>query len=378
MKIDDRRVLGTGVLLPGLSDEAARLVALVRSGVLRFISVDGGSYEVEEEVLARSDEGEPAGVRLRFTNFEVAGATILALPAFSQAVVWLDGSAPPPEAGLTLPAAELDTGDRINDEDLVSWLAAASVPALPPVSWFADPHLNAPTPLRITDDGHIFGHAATWGVCHTGLPGCTTAPHSAASYAYFTTGHTRVSTPDGPGEIPTGVLTLGTGHADRFASPAHTAEHYEDTGCAAADVVAGEDEHGIWVAGALRPDVSEEQLRALRGASPSGDWRRIGTGLELVAVLMVNVPGFPVVRASGAFDGDEQLSLVGAGVVVGPTVDRPGSVVPSYRPEAVIVASRRRRAALLDQRVRSAALDASLRRARKLREGSLPSPPTGD
>jgi hypothetical protein len=34
----------------------------------------------------------------------------------------------------------------------------------------------------------------------------------------------------------------------------------------------------------------------------SGDWRRIGSGLELVAVLAVNVPGFGKVRV-GMQDG---------------------------------------------------------------------------
>ena len=62
----------------------------------------------------------------------------------------------------------------------------------------------------------------------------------------------------------------------------------------------GEDEYGIWFAGALRPDATPEQVRKLRAASVSGDWRNMGSGLELVAALAVNQPGYPLAQvASG-------------------------------------------------------------------------------
>jgi hypothetical protein len=107
------------------------------------------------------------------------------------------------------------------------------------------------------------------------------------------------------------------------------ASHYDNTGTVAADVRAGEDEYGIWVAGALRSTLTDEQIREFRAAPLSGDWRRIGGRLELVAALAVNTPGFPVPRtrarvlvASGhqqsviaaapsgdiTFDGDEERS----------------------------------------------------------------------
>jgi len=50
------------------------------------------------------------------------------------------------------------------------------------------------------------------------------------------------------------------------------------------------------VSGALRPDLDPSNIRGLMASDVSGDWRRIGGGLELVAVLAVNVPGFPKVR----------------------------------------------------------------------------------
>jgi hypothetical protein len=80
------------------------------------------------------------------------------------------------------------------------------------------------------------------------------------------------------------------------------------------DVAAGEDAHGIWIAGALRPDVTPEQVRAFRASAVSGDWRPIGAGLELVAVCSVNVPGFMNPRAEALAAGGAIMALVAAGV----------------------------------------------------------------
>jgi hypothetical protein len=110
---------------------------------------------------------------------------------------------------------------------------------------------------------------------------------------------------------------MGTGHASTRpnVSAAAAIAHYENTGSTVADVAAGEDEFGIWVAGALRPSVTAEQIRELRGGSLSGDWRNIKGSLEMVAALAVNVPGFPVprIQASLAASGT-QMALVAAGI----------------------------------------------------------------
>ena len=88
------------------------------------------------------------------------------------------------------------------------------------------------------------------------------------------------------------------------------------------------------MAGAVRPGTTPDQIRALRAAPLSGDWRTIGGNLELVGALAVNVPGFPVPRPAGRIDSDEMVTLVAAGVVAPdvalsaasapvPRVDRP-------------------------------------------------------
>lgn len=193
-------------------------------------------------------------------------------------------------------------------------LVASGSPDVPPREWFENPNLTAPTRLTITEDGHIFGHLATWGVCHIGISNvCTEAPSSLADYAYFATG--VVTTTDG--DVRVGQITMSCGHAGPDASSRAAAAHYDNLGTAAADIAIGEDEIGIWFSGAIRPNVTPEQVAALRAAgSVSGDWRTIGDGLELVAALAVNVPGFPIPVTQIAASGGRQTALVAAGIVV--------------------------------------------------------------
>ena len=200
-----------------------------------------------------------------------------------------------------------------------------------PAEWFADPELTAPTPVTVLPDGRVFGHVAVWGTCHTGLglsvgmdDSCTAAPSSPSDYAYFRTG---VVTTD-QGDIPVGNLTMGIGHAPDKASAKATMAHYDNTNAVVADVVTGEDEHGIWFSGAMRADLTDDQVRAFKASTLSGDWRTIGEGLELVAALAVNVPGFPIPRLSLAASAGRQTALVAAGMVKRDSADVQASTSP--------------------------------------------------
>jgi len=191
-----------------------------------------------------------------------------------------------------------------------SIIASVSIeaPVHPPAAWFADPKLGQATPLTITDDGRVFGHLAVWGQCHVAYTDqCVTPPRSAVQYAHFLTGEllTAEST-----RVPVGQITMDTGHAPMQAGSARALAHYDNTGTAIADIAAGEDRFGVWLAGALRPGLSPERVRAVMAADVSGDWRRIGSALELIAVLSVNVPGFPKNRVRLAEQNGIVASLV--------------------------------------------------------------------
>lgn len=188
-------------------------------------------------------------------------------------------------------------------------LTAAGGPAAPPREWFDDPKLEAPTPLTVTSDGRVYGHLAAWDSVHIGMPGRVHPPRSRSGYAYF---NNKVAVCADGSEVHVGNITLAGGHAPLSASAQDAVKHYDDTNSAVIDVRAGEDNHGIWLAGALRPGVDDLKVRALRASAPSGDWRPIEGGLELVAACQVNVPGFPIARARVASGHIEALVAAGA------------------------------------------------------------------
>ncbi len=198
--------------------------------------------------------------------------------------------------------------------------AAGLAPVKPPKSWFDKPNLQGPTALTVTADGQIYGHAALWGTCHTGISGqCRQPPRSQSSYQYFHLGELETAEGD---LVHVGRVTMNTGHAPLTASRDQTVRHYDDTGTGAAHVRAYEDDHGIVLAGAVQPDLSEKNARTLRAAPVSGDWRSIGGKLELVGMLAVNVPGFPVPRAMAASliveDEPHTMAMVAAGMYCDP------------------------------------------------------------
>ena len=187
---------------------------------------------------------------------------------------------------------------------------------------FADPRLDGPTALTVTADGRVFGHLATWGTGHIGMGRHVTPPKSPSGYKYFHQG--VVATRDG--DLPVGKLTLGTGHAPvaRGITADAAAAHYDNTGAVVAAVRAGEDRHGIWLAGRLVPGIDDAKVDELRRSGVSGDWRGVNGQHELVAALAVNVPGFPIPRTEELVAAGT-MALVAAGIVVPPGADLPQS-----------------------------------------------------
>ncbi|QRY62746.1 hypothetical protein JVX90_00265 [Gordonia sp. PDNC005] len=211
---------------------------------------------------------------------------------------------------------------------------------------FADPKLSGPTALTVTADGRVYGHLAAWGTPHIGMGGRVTPPKSPSGYKYFHQG--VVNTRDG--DLPVGKLTLGTGHApvDGRTDAVAAAAHYDNTGTVAAAVRAGEDEHGIWLAGRIVPGTAPERIDELRMSGVSGDWRGVNGQMELVAALAVNVPGFPLPRTEQLVAGGQPTALVAAGVVAPsapPTADELTAMVSSAAEKIVderLAAHRRR------------------------------------
>ena len=302
------------------SDDGLEFARLVDEQMIIGISADIADTTSEVTVTAIGEDGFPTEVADTITAGEIMGATICPFPAFAGAYIVIgdgtDAEAPIPQTPTPEQAASgihvLSTKACVPCE--AGAVVASSVPLAPPAEWFTDPDLDEPTKLTIDSDGRVYGHLAAWGTCHIAAGGgrCVTPPRG-NQYSMFRTGY--VVAADGS-EVATGPITVGTGHAstDHRMSAAGAMAHYDDTGTAAADVAVGEDAHGIWLAGAVRPTATDEQIHMLRASAVSGDWRPIGSGMELVAALAVNRPGFPITKAV-THDG-ELTSLVAAGMVI--------------------------------------------------------------
>lgn len=245
-------------------------------------------------------------------------ATLVAVPAFATARIYAA------EQGSDTPAtserdenvdsdAKSSSSEDAHPTSSRDALTAAAIPTAPPEAWFKDPALTGPTALVIEDDGRVYGHIAAWGTCHIGQIGkCVEPPTSPSNYAYFRTG--ALQTAEGT-SVAVGHLTMDTSHAGPHDTANRAAAHYDNTGLVFADVAAGEDAYGIWVAGSLRAGITPDQVRVARSAPISGDWRTIRGSLELVGALAVNVPGFPVPRPRGLLASGEVKSLMASGVV---------------------------------------------------------------
>lgn len=317
---DGELIRGFGVIDLG-SEDGAEVARLMRNKLAGGVSVDVDSVkDADIEMVfpdaAKNDEVKqdeeivmlfgPPPEKVVFHRGRIRAATLVALPAFAEARLVLDDDEPEEADAIYVTQVH-------EDETLVAGGAEAEELLYPPENWFLDPQLDGPTAWRVTDEGRVYGHLALWSSCHTTFPNRCVTPPRERDYPYFM--RRELKTREGE-FVGVGPITLGTGHASLRVGAVPAVAHYDDTGLAAVDVAVGEDRYGIWVAGALRPELTELRLRELRGASLSGDWRRIGGKLRLVAVLAVNVPGYPVprMRVGAQVDLDGWNSLVAAGV----------------------------------------------------------------
>ena len=289
IKRDGDEVYAISEMIYSEDERVEALQKLIRDGDLRGVSVDLDQIEGRMEFIAPDEnaistdaEGKEimtvplGGERMIFTAGRIMGATVVPFPAFAEAQ----------QVSVSLTAA---AGSVTIKQDELSLI---SPPANPPVGWMANPNLSGPTPLTVGENGRVFGHLALFDSCHIGFQDrCVQPPRSASSYEAFHSGSLMTS----EGEtVRVGQITVDCGHASLRSDAKKASEHYDHTGWAAADVRCGEDAFGIWIAGAMRPGLSANAVRAFMG------------NLELVGIASVNVPGFSKAQFS---DGD-RVSLV--------------------------------------------------------------------
>ena len=333
---DDGNVSGKGWL--NADEHGFRAAFLVKNQSLRGNSVDLGVAQQDVKITVEETEDGMLYATYDFVNAVLKATTLLTEPAFD-------------DAGAVIPDGWEVWGCESDDaeEELMASLAPADatphafafsvVKSRPKLNGdlFTDPGLDGLTPLFVDEHEHVVGHLAGWNTRH--LDSAIPPPRSRTNYAYFANGW--VDTTDG--FVSTGRLVLGGNHAERGVGWQAAIDHYANTCAAWADVAIGEDDYGIWVSGVVRPGTTDADLHAARASALSGDWRRIGANLELIAALSVNTPGFPNPRAvTYAHDEAFPLTVLSAGIVPRKAPTAMPTAFAEALPDLAYVASRLR------------------------------------
>jgi hypothetical protein len=226
-----------------------------------------------------------------FHSGRIRAATMVDIPAFVEARIYLDSK---PE----LP----DEEPVIDDEEvLVASSYTMTLHDIPPAHWFDEP-VDEPDigAITVTDEGRIFGYLAPAHVAHRGIRDKrVTVPMKNVDYGIWMNRVTIAE--DGSGNfvrVATGPITMDCGHApssNRVVGAARR-QHYDNSCSVVATARVGENKHGVWIAGAVLPDVTADQVRRMMMLQLSGDWgphREKPGKRELAGALLVPVPGFP-------------------------------------------------------------------------------------
>jgi len=300
--------------------EAATLMGTRENpGILAGVSIlidenpdmDGLSVEYQFaegcELASEDEEFDPACAEPERTivtdGARIRGVDLVDIPAFAEARLYLDAELP----------------DDIEDEedDMAEALTASSytitIPELPPAEWFSEPtEVPEIGAITVTEDGRFFGYLAPRHVAHRGFQKKrVTVPVGNVDYGIWMNRATLVD--DGNGgytKIATGPITMDCGHAPMSAAVKGAARqaHYDNTCSVVATARVGENAKGVWIAGALIPGITPEQVARMMACQLSGDWgphREKPGKRELAGALLVPRPGFPTAHHSFTLQGGE-------------------------------------------------------------------------
>jgi hypothetical protein len=336
---DGNRLLGRGTFDAEGEDgrEALRLVA---KQFLRGVSVDVDSINESDIELVfpegADDEEWMSPEMVIFHKGRIRAATLCAIPAFVEATINLvqteeveeEESSNEMESVLAAggiveqeelivigdgdPAAMLPVITEENASELRevpgTLLSAAyvlTIPDVPPAHWFSEPtDVDMHGALTVTDEGRVYGWLAPSGVAHRSFQNRVTVPMGNVDYSRFMGRETFV---EGGGRVISGALTMDCGHASTGYSDSDRAmDHYDNACSIVATVAIGErsgPNGGVWVAGAVVPGVTANQISRMMACQLSGDWRphkeRNGWR-EFAGALLVPVPGFAMGRSQAS------------------------------------------------------------------------------
>ena len=254
-------------------------------------------------------------------------------------------------------AAHLRDGDReppelmhVDSTDAAVLTAASytvTINELPPAWWFEEPvDVSPDLAWTVTDQGRVFGFIAQRDIPHRSFRDRrVVVPIEKVDMSKWMK-HDGAMTD--AGWVKAGPITMGCGHANPHSTDyAGRVEHYDNSCSIVAHAAAGVSQDRIWVAGALLPGVTAEQIARMWAMRLSGDWQphRDKAGWqEFIAALLVPVPGFagssdqlrpPRAQASVRMKGG---MLVASAVPVRYQVTPPPVEEPDMRPALDMIA----------------------------------------
>lgn len=360
---DERFIIGRGVIDLGCA-EGIETARQVENEFLRGVSIEPDAV-IEGGV--DPDTVEP-GDEMWLLVVESARIRTMALTptaAFAEAYITLGtvdtNTAVPVIEGPDPISHDEAIAERDEDDEPVGILIASghtiTIPDCPPASWFHEPiDVEITGALTVTDAGRVYGMLAPGDVGHIGRPDRMLAPMGNVNYAPFMRGETPV---DGGGRVVTGNITMGCGHG-RATSAAGVVEHYDNTCSVVATAACGEwSGEGVWVAGALLPGVTPDQVRRMMACQLSGHWLpNDAGGRDLVAALLVPVPAYSHARRQASVTV-RSGQLVASAVPVRFAPTAPADDCGCHAVAASAAGERRPKVADLDRRL--AVLERSLR-----------------
>lgn len=205
-----------------------------------------------------------------------------------------------PEARAHLEAHQKVITAKHEAAALVAAAHTITIEGVPPAWWYEEPDDDPPIgAVTVTDHGRLYGFLAPAFVPHRSYARQgreVHAPRGTVDYGKWQTAEALVLSADGEVErIDAGPVTMDCNHGPTHSAAA-AREHYEHSCSLVATARVGENAHGTWIAGALLPGVSAEQVTRMLASSLSGHWDPHETKrgwTELTAALFVPVPGFP-------------------------------------------------------------------------------------
>jgi hypothetical protein len=295
---DDGVVSGSGWILD--DENGRKLVMYAQTQALRGNSADLADVRAEYQWDDEADD-----IAIVFSEWNIAGTTIVGRPAFKDAKYSLDEELVASWMADTDPLV-IDLPTVIN---VLSAQPELTADAAQRPAWdlFHQVEPDVPQPQRIAEEPDergflaVSGHLALWNACHDGYDQCIIPPRPLDNYAGFNSASVLTD----KGLVATGPLFLKGGHpkAGELAKKS-VEECYGSIENAWADVRVIPGRLGPWLSGYVRPGTPEENIIAARASKLSGHW----LGGRLMAACSVNVPGYEV-------PGGESFSLAADGTV---------------------------------------------------------------